>query len=322
MMFFSSNSSKTCRFILFFAAAAAAACNAVTAAAKESKVEFSDTHHRALRGNSPATTAATPIESLAKTHSRMLGVYTGLKADLAVQSGAGISFTHPPTTIKKGNVCADSSFSGLSGHDYVLDNGSASTGGCGPKYMIDLLTAAMAKLAKPIPGELGVPLPFNGGTYFAPSLTIADNTAVTLKGTADDIFLFLSGSYMTTGLKTKFILQNADGNVADEFGNIEGTEVPFNGPQAKNILFALTDAATTGAESSLPGSILAGAAVTLGAESDVGGYVLATAAMNAGEDCHVNSAEIGPDSASLSVSPITTLIASATCTDAMCPTRL
>jgi hypothetical protein len=310
MMFFSS---KTCRCILAFAAAS----NAVTAAANQSKIELPEYHHRALRGYSPTTGAATPAASLANAHSRMLGVYTGSKANLAVQSGAGIIFTHPPTTIKKGNVCADSSFSGLDGLDYVLDAGSASTGGCGPKDLIDFLAAAMAKTAKPITAEIGgLPLPFNEGTYFAASLTIADNTAVTLKGTADAIFLFQSGSYMVTGENTRFILQDENGNVADEDGNVtdeDGNVTRFDGVQAKNILFALTAAATTGAGSSLPGSILAGAAVTLGAGSDVGGYVLATAAMNAGAGCDVNSALIGPDDASPLISPITTLISSATC---------
>jgi hypothetical protein len=315
MMFFSTSSSKTCRFFLFFAAA----CNAVTAAAKESEVELPEFHHRALRGEkSPTTTVATPV---ADAHSRMLGAYTGPKANLAVQSGAGIVFTHPPTTIWKGNVCADSSFTGLEGKDYVLrdedgDTASASTGGCGPQYLIDLLTDAMAITAKPIPAEMGgLPLPFKAGTYIGASLTIADNTAVTLKGTADDVFLFQSGSYLVTGENTKFILQDLDGNVADE-----DDSTAFNGVQAKNVLFALTAAATTGAGSSLPGSILAGAAVTLGARSDVGGYVLATAAMSAGAECDVNSAEIVPDSAITPIeSPITTLINSAACqTDAAC----
>jgi hypothetical protein len=314
MVFFSSSSSKTCRFILSFAAA----CSAVTAAAKESsKIELPE--YRALRGNSPATNAATPVESLANAHSRMLGLYTGSKANLAVQSGASIIFTrsNPPTKIKTGNVCADSSFSGIDGLDYVLDAGSASTGGCGPQDLIALLTDAMAKTAKPIAAEMGdLLLPFNEGTYFAASLTIADNTAVTLRGKATDIFLFQSGSYMVTGENTRFILQDEDGNVADENGNVtdeNGNVKTFDGVQAKNILFALTAAATTGSGSSLPGSILAGAAVTLGAGSDVGGYVLATAAMNVGAGCSVNSALIAPGSASPLISPITTLISSATC---------
>jgi hypothetical protein len=121
---------------------------------------------------------------------------------------------------------------------------------------------------------------------------------------------------MVTGENTRFILQDANGNVADEDGNVtdeRGGVAQFNGVQAKNVLFALTAAATTGAGSSLPGSILAGAAVTLGAGSDVGGYVLATAAMNVGAGCSVNSALIVPDGASPLISPITTLISLATC---------
>jgi hypothetical protein len=308
MMFFTSSSSKTCRFFLFFVAA----CNAVTAAAKESKVELTEFHHRALRGVSPTTNAATPVESVANGHSRKLGVYTGFNSNLAVQSGAGITFTHPATTIWKGNVCADRSFTGRNVNDYVLgdeDGASVRTGECGPQYLIDLLADAMAVTATPIPAEMGgLPQPFNAGSYIGASLTIADNTVVILRGKADDIFLFQSGSDLVTGENTTFVLQDDNGVEADE-----NDPSLFNGVQAKNVLFALTAAATTGAGSSLPGSILAGAAVTLGAGSDVGGYVLATAAMNAGEGCDVNSAEIVPDVASPSISPITILISSAAC---------
>jgi hypothetical protein len=67
----------------------------------QSKIEPPEYRHRALRGNSHTTSAVSPVEeSLANAHSRMLGVYTGSKANLAVQSGAGIIFTYPPTTIK------------------------------------------------------------------------------------------------------------------------------------------------------------------------------------------------------------------------------
>jgi hypothetical protein len=52
------------------------------------------------------------------------------------------------------------------------------------------------------------------------------------------------------------------------------TSINFTLP---NILFVLTAAATTGAGSTLHGSILAGAAVTHSAGSNVSGYVVATA---------------------------------------------
>jgi hypothetical protein len=301
MMFFSST---TCRIVLVLAAA----CNAVTSA-KEAKVELSEDHHPVLRGNAAATTAATPVESLDDAHRRMLDVYTGSTANLAVHAGASIMFTHPPTEIKQGNVCAQFAFTGGPLLDYILTEAgtSASSGGCDSKYLVDFLTVAMTKKAMLMPDEMGGEV-ITPGTYFADSINIADNTQVTLEGGSTDIFLFQSGSAMTTGLNTIFILKDDKGNANTK-----------DGPQAKNILFALNAAATTGAGSSLPGSILAGSAVTLGAGSDVSGYVLATSAMTLGEGCSVNSATIGPSVQAVSSSspspdsPIKTLIEAAKC---------
>jgi hypothetical protein len=261
-----------------------------------------------LRGKSPATTtAATPAESLAHAHGRMLllGSYQGDQANLAVQSGAEIDFASPPSTIK-GNVCADSSLTGLPGQDYELENtATAYIGGCGPSDLIALLADAMNVVAKPmLSGAIGGETFYTPGTYSAASLTVADNTDVTLLGGLNDTFLFQSGSYMTTGANTHFILKNATGGDTDVV-------------QAKNILFALTAAATTGANSTLQGSILAGAAVTLGARSDVSGYVLATAGMTVGQNCKLNSAAMRPITVSSVVtSPVETVI-----TDALCFTN-
>jgi hypothetical protein len=285
LMMFASN---TCRFFLVLAAA----YSAVTSAA-------------VLRGNSPATTTvATPAESLADAHGRilLLGSYQGDQANLAVQSGAEIDFASPPSTIK-GNVCADSSFTGLPGQDYELENtATAYIGGCGPSDVIDLLTDAMNVVAKPmLSGAIGGETFYTPGTYSAASLTVADNTNVTLRGGLEDTFLFQSGSYMVTGANTHFILKNAAGGDTDVV-------------QAKNILFALTAAATTGADSTLQGSILAGAAVTLGARSDVSGYVLATAAMTVGQNCNLNSAALTATTVSSVVtSPVETVISDALC---------
>jgi hypothetical protein len=135
-------------------------------------------------------------------------------------------------------------------------------------------------IAKPpmLSGAIGG-LTFSPGTYSAASITVADITNVILEGGPEDIFLFQSGSYMVTGANTHFILKNADGG-------------DTNVVQAKNILFALTAAATTGAGTTLHGSILAGAAITLGSMSDVSGYLLATAAITVGADC---SSQLGLD---------------------------
>jgi hypothetical protein len=286
MMYFHFN---TCRIVLLFAAVT---CNTVTSATM-------------LRGNSPATTAAsTPAESLANAHGRMLllGSYQGNQANLTVQSGAEIDFASPPSTIK-GNVCADSSFTGLPGQDYELENtATAYIGGCGPSDLIDLLNDAMSKTAKPLlTGAIGGETFYTPGTYSAASLTVADNTNVTLRGDENSTYLFQSGSYMVTGANTHFILKNAAGG---DTGAV----------QAKNVLFALTAAATTGADSTLQGSILAGAAVTLGARSDVSGYVLATAGMTVGQNCDLNSAALRPTTVSSVVtSPVETVINDALC---------
>jgi hypothetical protein len=266
-----------------------------------------------------STTAATPVESLAEAHSRMLiGTYDGQpQGKIAVQSGAEIAFINPPTNIT-GNVCGDSSFTGdpvvpgESGGDYRLQDlpsGAASEayiGGCNASALIDLRTAAMAKTAKPMPSGAIGGLNFTAGTYSAASITVADDTNVTLKGGTEDIFLFQSGSYMVTGANTHFILKMANGDDPNENGT--------DGPQAKNILFVLTDYATTGAGSTLHGSILAGAAITHGARSDVSGYVLATAAMTVGEACRLNSANLEAITAGdIVTSPVETVITDAKC---------
>jgi hypothetical protein len=286
-MMYSSNASR-------FALVLAAACNAVVTSATM------------LRGNLPITSAVgAPVESLADAaHSRiLLGSYAGQPpGNLAVQSaGAEIAFASPPTTITQGNVCGDSGLTGdpvLDGvGSYDLLNGTAYIGGCDSSALNNLRTDAMAKIAKPmLSGAIGG-LTFIPGTYSsATSFTVADNTNVTLKGGPDDIFLFLSGSYIVTGANTHFILE------------ADGASGP---PQAKNILFVLTAYATTGADSTIEGSILAGAAITHGARSKVSGYVLATAAMTVGQDCILNSDSLTANS--VGTSPVETLINEALC---------
>jgi hypothetical protein len=286
---FSTSPSKAMMFIssktfLFALVLAAASCNAVTGAAKD--------HQPVLRGNMPPAT----VESPADAHGRMLdplSAFEGNQTDLAVMSGASIIFTHNATEITLGDVCADSSFTGepsteTDSLDYELVNGTAYSGGCSPKYLVDLLAGAMAKAAKPIAPEMGGKT-FSAGTYFSASLTVADNTVVTLHGDTNDIFLFQSGSYMVTGANTEIKLT---GNVT-----------------AENVLFATTSAFTTGAAGSkLQGSILSGAAVTLGEGSEVQGYVLATAALTVRSGCTLNSASIGADT-----DPVAPAILNAVC---------
>jgi hypothetical protein len=271
-----------------------------------------------LRGNLPITTASgNPVESLNDAKSRMLvhlDPYDNADLDkgLAAQGGVGTTFTRPSSSVKSGNVCGQTFFTGdvvFQGiGDYELDNGEAYEGGCPPSDLIGLRTNAMNKTAAPIDGALGGKT-FTAGTFYtASSLTVAANTNVTLRGGSNDIFLFQSGSYMITGENAHFILE------ADPDG-ANATDVP----QAKNILVVLAGYATTGFESTFEGSILAGAAITHGAGSVVSGYVRATAALTVGADCTLNSALILPNTGNLMAgdrvvaSPIQTLINTATC---------
>jgi hypothetical protein len=259
-------SSKTCLFALVLTAVS---CT-------NAKVELPEDDHPVLRGNS-----------------RMLSLqsFDGNQDTLAVLSGTALVFTHPATDIVSGNVCAQISLTGLpstetANLDYDVKVGDAFLGGCGPSpYLVDFLSAAMAKKAKPIIGEMGGKT-FLAGTYFSSALTVAANTVVTLDGGPSDFFLFQSGSYLTTGANTNIVLTG--------------------GVTAKNVLFATTAAATTGAAGSLGGSILAGAAITLGANSDVSGYILANAAITVAAGSFINSA-------SLLTSPIAEAIEKAKC---------
>jgi hypothetical protein len=287
MMFISST---TCRLALLVLATAS--CIAGTA------TELPEDHHPVLRGNERK------LEKLP---------FFGLNGEninnISVMSGAGMVFTHPASEITDGDVCADSSLTGLPStlttnldYDLKSENGKAYRGGCGAPYVTGLITDAMAKTAMAINAEMGGKT-FTAGTYFSAPLSVAANTDVTLDGEvldgsdSDAVFLFQSGSYMVTGANTNIKL--------------------INGAQATNVVFATTGYATTGAAgSTLGGSILAGAAITLGAECEVSGYVLATAAMTAGAKCILNSESIGVGTSN---SPIVTAINKAVCPPNVAP---
>ncbi|KAJ1483113.1 hypothetical protein T484DRAFT_1896588 [Baffinella frigidus] len=99
---------------------------------------------------------------------------------------------------------------------------------------------------------------FTPGTYRSGSaINFASGTVVTLDGRnqANPVFLFQAVSTLVTAANTAVILQN--------------------GATAENVLWALGTAATLGANSVLPGSILAGSAITFGANSELLGCALA-----------------------------------------------
>lgn len=117
----------------------AATVNAATADVKEAEVKILDDHTALRAGNPPTTTVDTLVESLPDADScistlvvgppsayhhdvaEFTSTWTlGQQALLAIQSGAGIVFTHPATKIHHGNVCAYSAVTGLEGIEYKL----------------------------------------------------------------------------------------------------------------------------------------------------------------------------------------------------------
>jgi hypothetical protein len=105
-------------------------------------------------------------------------------------------------------------------------------------------------------------LTFTPGTYRSGSaINFAFGTVVTLDGInqANPVFLFQAGTTLVTAADTTFILKN--------------------GARAESILWALGSAATLGANSVVPGSILAGTSITFGHLSTLNGCALALAAV-------------------------------------------
>jgi hypothetical protein len=103
---------------------------------------------------------------------------------------------------------------------------------------------------------------FTPGTYRSGSaINFAHGTVVTLDGLneADPVFLFQAVSTLVTAADTTFIL--------------------VNGTRAENVLWATGTAATIGARSVVPGSIMAGTAITFGTESELHGCALAQTAV-------------------------------------------
>jgi hypothetical protein len=103
---------------------------------------------------------------------------------------------------------------------------------------------------------------FTPGTYrSAATISIAAGGIVTLDGLdqANPVFIFQATSTLGTGAGSYFNL--------------------INGAKAENVLWAIGTAATLGANTVLPGSILAGTAITIGAQALVQGCVVAQTAI-------------------------------------------
>ncbi|OEU06623.1 hypothetical protein FRACYDRAFT_254174 [Fragilariopsis cylindrus CCMP1102] len=99
---------------------------------------------------------------------------------------------------------------------------------------------------------------FEPGTHRSGSaINFAHGTVVTLDGAGE--YTFIAGTTLITAADTTFILKN--------------------GAKAENVLWVLGTAATLGARSEVPGSIMAGTAITFGTNSKLYGCALAQSAV-------------------------------------------
>jgi hypothetical protein len=118
---------------------------------------------------------------------------------------------------------------------------------------------------------------FTPGVYrSATAINFQFGTTVTLDalGNPDAKFLFQAGSTFVTAADTSFLLKG--------------------GAQAKNVIWALGTAATLGARSVVPGSILAGTAITFGTEAKLLGCAIAFTAVSFETEGYVTLDSVAP----------------------------
>ena len=116
---------------------------------------------------------------------------------------------------------------------------------------------------------------FEPGTHRSGSaINFAHGTVVTLDGAGE--YTFIAGTTLITAADTTFILKN--------------------GAKAENVLWVLGTAATLGARSVVPGSIMAGTAITFGTNSKLYGCALAQSAVTFESEGSVINTEYPPNS--------------------------
>ena len=113
---------------------------------------------------------------------------------------------------------------------------------------------------------------FTPGTMRSSTFSMAAATTVTLNGGPDDIFLFQTAGSMGMGANCKIALEG--------------------GAQAKNVLWAIGTTFTSGATTSIEGSITAGGAVTIAAGNTVAGSVVSKGAITFGADVPIDGCVI------------------------------
>jgi type IV secretory pathway TrbD component len=110
---------------------------------------------------------------------------------------------------------------------------------------------------------------FTPGTWRAGTINIAAGTSVILDGEndPDSVFLFQSESTMLAGADSEIVL--------------------YNGTKAENVLWALGTTFSSGVNTEIQGSILAGTAITFGARNNINGCAVALSAITFATDNYV-----------------------------------
>jgi hypothetical protein len=185
--------------------------------------------------------------------------------NFAVHAGTTVTFDGLVSTVINGDVGVSPGTSITSVVSPIFVNGGALTFG-DIDFDASVLAAHTAAMLVRTDGqsmaiEMGG-LTFTPGTYRSTSaINFAHGTVVTLDGLdqANPVFLFQADTTLVTAADTTFILKN--------------------GAREESILWALGSAATLGANSVVPGSILAGTSITFGHLSTLNGCALALAAV-------------------------------------------
>jgi hypothetical protein len=215
-------------------------------------------------------------------------------ADYAVYAGGAITFSGTQTT--GGDLYAEGAITGA----YTMDEGQNAA-----PFNPNTVEVAHEEAMKNRAGERAIVAAMGGktfppGTMRSGTLSIAANQVVTLNGGADDIFIFVSGTTMTTGADSKIVLTG--------------------GAQAKNVLWALGGTFTSGADSILEGSIIAGGAVTVAAGNVVNGDVVSKGAITFGATCAIEGCVISIGAQTYGATSSVTLLKAATSAPTKSPT--
>jgi undecaprenyl pyrophosphate phosphatase UppP len=178
-------------------------------------------------------------------------------SDFAVHARTTITFAGVTSIVYDGDigVYPGTSITG----SYLTPTGGVVTDSDFADHVVGKHASAMA--AYPQVANMAIEIgnmKFEPGTHRSGSaINFAHGTVVTLDGAGE--YTFIAGTTLITAADTTFILKN--------------------GAKAENVLWVLGTAATLGARSIVPGSIMAGTAITFGTNSKLYGCALAQSAV-------------------------------------------